>query len=66
MIIKFKRETKIIFIFLALIIIGAVIFIAVNYRKLKKPVPVPQNLAAQVKAAQVPILPRGAASPGRN
>ena len=61
MVLKFKRETKIIFIILGLIILGAVIYIAVNYRKLKQPAPVPQNLAAQaqVEAANVPLLPRG-------
>jgi hypothetical protein len=58
---KFHTETKIIFAVLVLIIIAAVIFIALNYRKLKQPNPVSQNLAvhAQVKAASVPIRPRG-------
>lgn len=61
MAIKLKRETKIVFIVLGLIIIGAAVFIVVNYRKLRKPNPVPQNLAAQaeVKSANVPIEPRG-------
>lgn len=61
MVLKFKRETKIIFIVLALIILGAAIFIVVNYKKLKHPNPVSQNLAAQaqVKSANVPIEPRG-------
>jgi len=59
MIIKFKRETKIIFIILGLIIVGAIIYIAVNYRKLKQPAPVPQNLAEQVESANVPVKPRG-------
>lgn len=59
MLLKFRLETKIIFGILALIIIGAVIFVVINYRKLKKPVPVPQNTTAQVKGAYVPVLPRG-------
>ena len=61
MAIKFKRETKIIFIILALIILGAVVFIVVDYKKLKHPNPVSPNLAAQaqVKSANVPVEPRG-------
>jgi len=61
MVIKFKRETKIIFVVLALIIIGAAVFVIINYRKLKQPNPVSQNLAAeaQVKSANVPVEPRG-------
>jgi hypothetical protein len=59
MAIRFKLETKIIFAVLALIIIAVAVFILANYRKLKNPSSVPQNLAAQVKGAYVPILPRG-------
>jgi nitric oxide reductase large subunit len=63
MAIKFKRETKIIFIILALIILGAVVFISINYKKLKQPNPVSPNpnlaAQAQVKSANVPFEPRG-------
>jgi hypothetical protein len=61
MALRFKRETKIVFIVLGLIIIGAAVFIIINYRKLKQPSPVSQNLAteAQVKSANVPVEPRG-------
>jgi hypothetical protein len=60
MFIKFRRETKIILILLGLIIIGAAVFIAINYKKLKQSAPPPQNVAAQVKGANLPIQPRGA------
>jgi hypothetical protein len=60
MFIKFYRETKIILILLAVIIIAAAVFIAVNYKRLKRSAPPPQNVAAQVKGATLPIQPRGA------
>jgi len=59
MFIKFHLETKIILIILALIIIAAAVFIGVNYKKLKQSAPPPQNVAAKVKGASLPVLPRG-------
>ncbi len=60
---KFHRETKIIFAILSLIIIASAIWIAINYRKLKQPIKIPQNSVAQaqVKGAEIPIQPRGSA-----
>ncbi len=63
MLIKFRRETKIVFIVLALIIIGAAIYIAVNYKKLKNDNPVSQTLGANIQALPTSTQPKGTCAP---
>lgn len=61
--IKFRRETKMVFIALVLIILGAAVYVAVNYNKLKNPNPVSQTLGANIQAWPVSSQPKGTCAP---
>lgn len=63
MILKFRRETKIVFIVLALIILGAAVYVAINYNKLKNPDPVSQTLGANIQARPISAQPKGTCAP---
>jgi hypothetical protein len=63
MMLKFRRETKIVFIALVLIILGAAVFIAINYNKLKNPDPVSQTLGAYIQARPISTQPKGTCAP---
>lgn len=49
MLIRFRRETKIIFAILGIIVIAAAVYIAVNYNRLKNSSPISPTLGVRTQ-----------------